>query len=384
MALTFQKSRRGLDSRRRSYGERRQLDLFGREVRSPGKVMKHQLKHFDNTGSGKAWKMTSSSTSSTSKASSRGKVPGKLTSLNGSGASDSMKPLTIADGLNEVKELSRSLEETRTNSGRRLAKSPETCELLRQQASVFEWMNKNAVVESEKDSPPDWFLNYMENYREEMAAEITTKVVHSLGIVIDNKLAVLLDRKAEAKVDESDFAKKVRKDKVELKKLKKSLIKKTDKVVKVAMKIEKKNHQEQKGRKACLSSCCNSEQLQALKLSEKKEKKAPKVKEEKKAKDEKKTKKSKPKKDIIEKDDEENVIKAPGGVVTDKDCVPVVTSQPRQRGPEVVLPNLEDQGDSEDLPAALLLPNGSPTMVGQAGKILKTSVPVVNLGCAAR
>ena len=59
---------------------------------------------------------------------------------------------------------------------RRLAKSPETCELLRQQASVFEWMNKNAVVESEKDSPPDWFLNYMENYREEMAAEITTKV----------------------------------------------------------------------------------------------------------------------------------------------------------------------------------------------------------------
>merc|ERR1712013_345594 len=321
MALTFQKSRRGLDSRRRSYGERRQLDLFGREVRSPGKVMKHQLKHFDNSGSGKVWKMGSNTTSSTSKASSRGKVPGKLTSLNGSvsGPPDSMKPLTIADGLNEVKELSRSLEETRTSSGRRLAKSPETCELLRQQASVFEWMNKNAVVEAEKDSPPDWFLNYMENYREEMAAEITTKVVHSLGIVIDNKLAVLLDRKAEAKVDESDFAKKVRKDKVkkvkseamrmtmelgeesleskELKKLKKSLIKKTDKVVKVAMKIEKKNHQEQKGRKASLSSCCNSEQLQALKLSEKKEKKAPKVKEEKKAKEEKKTKKSKPKKD---------------------------------------------------------------------------------------
>merc|ERR1712223_2049484 len=169
----------------------------------------------------------------------------------------------------------------------------------------------------------------------------------------------------------------------ELKKLKKSLIKKTDKVVKVAMKIEKKNHQEQKGAFFSLSSCCNSEQLQALKLSEKKEKKAPKVKEEKKAKDEKKTKKSKPKKDIIEKDDEENVIKTPTGVDTNKDCVPVLTCQPRQRGPEVVLPNLEDQGDSDDLPAALLLPNGSPTMVGQAGKILKTSVPIVNLGCAA-
>merc|ERR1719187_47261 len=113
--------------------------------------------------------MTSTSnSSSSSKASSRGKVPGKLTSLNGSvsGPPDTMKPLTIADGLNEVKELSRSLEETRASSGRRLAKSPETCELLRQQASVFEWMNKNAVVESEKDSPPEWFLNYMENYRE--------------------------------------------------------------------------------------------------------------------------------------------------------------------------------------------------------------------------
>ena len=58
---------------------------------------------------------------------------------------------------------------------RRLAKSPETNELLRQQASVFEWMNKNAA-EAEKDSPPVWFLNYMETYREEMAAEITTKV----------------------------------------------------------------------------------------------------------------------------------------------------------------------------------------------------------------
>merc|ERR1719270_3362749 len=149
------------------------------------------------------------------------------------------------------------------------------------------------------------------------------------------------------------------------------------------MKIEKKNHQEQKGRKASLSSCCNSEQLQALKLSEKKEKKAPKVKEEKKAKDEKKTKKSKPKKDIIEKDDEENVIKAAAEVDTNKDGIPVLACQPRQRGPEVVLPNLEDQGDSDDLPAALLLPNGSPTMVGQAGKILKMRVPIVNLGCAA-
>merc|ERR1712012_386393 len=196
------------------------------------------------------------------------------------------------------------------------------------------------------------------------AAEITTKVVHSLGIVIDNKLAVLLDRKAEAKVDESDFAKKVRKDKVKVKKVK-------TEAMRMTMELGEES--------------LESKELKKLKKSliEKTDKKAPKVKDEKKAKDEKKTKKSKPKKDIIEKDDEENVIKARAGVDTDKDCVPVVTCQPRQRGPKVVLPNLEDQGDSDDLPAALLLPNGSPTMVGQAGKILNMRVPIVNLGCAA-
>jgi len=397
--ISFPKSRRGLESRRRSCGERRQIDLFGREVKSPGKVMKHQVKHFDTVGGGKVWKMNSSKTS-------RGKVPGKLVSLNGT-PPPSTKPLTIADGLNEVKELSRSLEETRISSGRRLAKSPETYELLRQQASVFEWMNKNAA-DAEKDLPPVWFLNYMETYREEMAAEITTKVVHSLGIVIDNKFQQLLDRRAEAKVDESDFAKKVRKDKIkvkkvktealrmtmelgeesieskELKKLKKSLIKKTDKVVKVAMKIEKKNHQEQKGRKTSLSSSSNAEQLQAIKLTDKKEKKAPKVKEEKKAKDERKAKKGKPKKDIKEIEEEENCKNAGDesqtGTTLLEYSIPVVTSQPRQRSPEVVVPGNEQRG-SEDLPGALLLPNGSPNLVGQMGQTLKASVAIVNLGC---
>ena len=71
--------------------------------------MKHQVKQFDTVGGGKVWKMNSSK-------SSRGKVPGKLVSLNNT--SLPTKPLTIADGLNEVKELSRSLEETRVGSGR--------------------------------------------------------------------------------------------------------------------------------------------------------------------------------------------------------------------------------------------------------------------------
>ena len=233
-------------------------------------------------------------------------------------------------------------------------------------------------------------------------------MVHSLGIVIDNKLRGLLDRRAEAKVDESDFAKKVRKDKVkvkkvkteamrmtmelgeesieskELKKLKKSLIKKTDKVVKVAMKIEKKNHQEQKGRKTSLSSSSNAEQLQAIKLTDKKEKKAPKVKEEKKAKDERKAKKNKPRKDIQEREEEENWKNAGDGGQTGttllEHSIPVVTSQPRQRSPEVVVPGNEQTG-SEDLPGALLLPNGSPNLVGQLGQNLKASVAIVNLGC---
>jgi len=238
-------------------------------------------------------------------------------------------------------------------------------------------------------------------------------VVHSLGIVIDNKFQQLLDRRAESKVDESDFAKKVRKDKVkvkkvkteamrmtmelgeesieskELKKLKKSLIKKTDKVVKVAMKIEKKNHQEQKGRKTSLSSSNNAEQLQAIKLTDKKDKKVPKVKEEKKAKDERKAKKGNQKKCVKEREEEEICNKGGEGRQTGKtlleDSIPVVTCQPRQRSPEVVVPGSEQRGSvcvvSEDLPGALLLPNGSPTLFGQLGQTLKASVAVVNLGC---
>ena len=226
--------------------------------------------------------------------------------------------------------------------------------------------------------------------------------------MIDNKLRGLLDRRAEAKVDESDFAKKVRKDKVkvkkvkteamrmtmelgeesieskELKKLKKSLIKKTDKVVKVAMKIEKKNHQEQKGRKTSLSSSSNAEQLQAIKLTDKKDKKAPKVKEEKKTKEERKAKKGKPKKDIKEREEEENCKNAVEGeqarTVQLEHSIPVVTCQPRQRSPDVVVPGSQQRG-SDDLPGALLLPNGSPTLVGQPGQTLKASVAIVNLGC---
>lgn len=383
--VSFSKARRSLESRRRSCGDRK-VDLLGREVKtSPGKVMKHQTKHFD-TISGKVWKINGG------KCTMRGKIPGKMTPV--FGPPPASKPVTIADGLNEVKELSRSLEEAKISPSRRLAKSPETYELLRQQASVFDWMNKNAE-EAEKDSPPTWFVDYMENYRDEMAAEITTKVVHSLGIIIDNKLAGLVDRRSESKVDESDFAKKVRKDKVkvkkvkseamrmtmeleqesveskELKKLKKSLIKKTDKVVKVAMKIEKKNHQEQKARKTSIPSSSNTEQVQAIKLSDKKEKKAPKIKEEK------KTKKIKPKHTI---DKQEDLPLTPEDTSDEADKITtVVTSQPRaHKGESLVVPRGDDQ-----LPGALLLPSGSPVLKVQPSETLKTSVPIINMGCLA-
>ena len=163
--------------------------------------------------------------------------------------------------------------------------------------------------------------------------------------------------------------------------------KKTDKVVKVAMKIEKKNHQEQKGRKTSLSSSSNAEQLQAIKLCDKKEKKAPKVKEEKKTKDERKTKRVKPKKDIKEGEEEENNKNAgdEGKIDLLDSSIPVVTCQPRQRSPEVVLPGNEQRESvcvvSEDLPGALLLPDGNPAFVGELGKTVKASVAIVNLGC---
>merc|ERR1712215_477197 len=148
------------------------------------------------------------------------------------------------------------------------------------QASVFDWISKNG--QQEKDMPPSWFIEYMGNYKDELTAEITAKVVHSLGIVIENKLAGFETKKtSDVKVQTKAFENKAKKprdtkkvkkeamrmtmeineepDSKELKKLKKSLIKKTDKVVKVAMKIEKKNQLEQKTRKTSISSSNNSE-----------------------------------------------------------------------------------------------------------------------------
>ena len=44
--------------------------------------------------------------------------------------------------------------------------------------------------QEEKDTPSAWFVEYMDNYKDEVATKIITKVVHSLGIIIENKLVL--------------------------------------------------------------------------------------------------------------------------------------------------------------------------------------------------
>jgi len=264
----------GVTKTRRHYSDRK-VDLLGREVKtSPGKITKaHTSKHLDSV-SGKIWKLNNGK-------SMRGKMPGKMVPFLGQIPA---KPITVTVGLNEIKDLSTSLEDSSLSDvppcSPRNTQSPVNHEILKQQASVFDWISKNG--QKEKDVPPPWFAEYMENYKDELTAEITAKVVHSLGIVIENKLAGLgskktIDAKVQTKPSESKAkkprdTKKVKKEAMrmtmeineepeskEIKKLKKSLIKKTDKVVKVAMKIEKKQQQEDKTRKTSLSSPANSD-----------------------------------------------------------------------------------------------------------------------------
>merc|ERR1719471_1022708 len=71
-----------------------------------------------------------------------------------------------------------------------LCSSPGKHENVRkEQASVFDWMTPESG--SQDDSPPNWFYAFMENFKEELVNEVSTKVVHSLGVVIDNKLSCL-------------------------------------------------------------------------------------------------------------------------------------------------------------------------------------------------
>ena len=169
-------------------------------------------------------------------------------------------------------------------------------DIRRQQASVFDWMS-SGHEEGQDVAPPTWFQAFMENYKEDLVAEISAKVVQSLGVVIDNKLAGFekkkthIEQKKEEKVVVGKTKKgrdteKVKKEAMrmsmerkeeaeskELKKLRKSLMKKTDKVVKIAMKIEKKQNQEERTRKPSLSSIGSDSGISIQLKTDKKDKK---------------------------------------------------------------------------------------------------------------
>ena len=199
----------------------------------------------------------------------------------------------------EVKELSRSLERTKLADEvpeESVLRSPSNKDIRKQQASVFDWMTSKE--KTEEVSPPSWFSDFMENFKEELVAEVSAKVVQSLGVVIDNKLSCLeMSKKHQEpkQVEKVLVGSKVKKpsrdnEKVkkeamrmsmqfnedaeskELKKLRKALAKKTDKVVKIAMKIEKKQNQEDKKRKPSISSSAGPD-LGGMKIPIKKDKK---------------------------------------------------------------------------------------------------------------
>merc|ERR1719317_1786035 len=115
----------------------------------------------------------------------------------------------------------------------------------------------------------------MENYKDELTAEITAKVVHSLGIVIENKLAGFETKKtADVKVQTKAYEGKVKKTR-DTKKVKKEAIRMTMEINEEPeskeMKNEKKHQQEDKSRKTSLASSSSSEI--GIKLPTKKEKK---------------------------------------------------------------------------------------------------------------
>merc|ERR1712203_1052229 len=133
------------------------------------------------------------------------------------------KPITVTVGLNEVKDITKNLEKVKLeDSPTKQAKQ----ELLKQQASVFDWVHQNAKEHQDIiDSPPSWFTDYMEKYKEELRAEITASVVHSLGIVMDNKLTGYdMKKTMETKVQSKFTDKKAKKPRYDTEKVKKEVI----------------------------------------------------------------------------------------------------------------------------------------------------------------
>merc|ERR1712242_447807 len=73
------------------------------------------------------------------------------------------------------------------SSGTRGSISPR---VRKEMASVFDWMNATEP-DQEIDAVPLWFQLYMETFKDEVVCEVSSKVVQSLGVVLDNKLSKL-------------------------------------------------------------------------------------------------------------------------------------------------------------------------------------------------
>ena len=185
--------------------------------------------------------------------------------------------LDLSDDLEKTK-LSDSESDREEEEEEEVEVARTSRDLRRQQAAVFDWMTVPAGAGGDGETPPAWFRSFMETFKEELVAEVSAKVVHSLGVVMDNKLTGLevtrktgehkqMEKVVVGKVKKTRDSEKVKKEAMrmsmeindeaeskELKKLRKSLVKKTDKVVKIAMKIEKKQNQEEKRRKPSIPS----------------------------------------------------------------------------------------------------------------------------------
>lgn len=289
----------GTSKTRRTPGERK-LDILAREKTYTGKVMKQgSIKNIELAG-GKLIKVNTGRVC-------RSKYPGRIVNCVGSVPYKPLLSIQIPEKpcstIPMMKGASTKAFCPSELPNSKIIQSPVSHQILKQNASVFDWISSPHLTSISKDSleiQPAWFNDYMENFKDELSAEITAKVVHSLGIIMENKLAGFEKKKTneaktqtKVKVDiinakelkekncKPACPKKVQKevlrmsmelnedtDSKEMKKLKKKFTNRQDKAIKVAMKIEKKQKREDRLKQTDLPPAVDNKQ----KLERKKEK----------------------------------------------------------------------------------------------------------------
>lgn len=284
---------------------RGKVDLLAREARgSPGKITKKNTNTKVSTYEtlvNKVWKKDVKQDDIKTENSKRAKLPNKP-------VNKAIK-LTVGYTNDDIEETGSTSSDASSSSG--FGSQDQDKKFLKERASNFEWLSTR---KQKREPTPLWFHEYMESYKDELTAEITAQVVKSLGVVLDNKLCKLLNKnepnkrksspgscietvkrkgskeyKKEVNKNEQSSAKptvkKVEtesKDKKELKSLEKSIMKKADRVAKLAKKMEKKKVQEDRRQKGKSLSSSESEQDNdnisdmSKNVNEKKEKPKPK------------------------------------------------------------------------------------------------------------